>query len=84
MIQPPRRRPRASWPSRTPAQGPRRLPRLAGVAIKGVASIDETAGVSPGPRPEMVMMKAVAMAPTPIEAGSSQISISVAVRYLIG
>jgi hypothetical protein len=60
------------------------LAALAGVSIKGVASIDETAGGSPGPRPEMAMMRAVAAAPTPIEVGSSQISIAVAVRYLIG
>jgi len=60
------------------------LARAAGVAITGIASISESAAPLPYPvfRGEMAKM-AMADAPTPVETGVNEISITVVVSYVI-
>ena len=61
------------------------LASAAGVSITGVASINES--VSPIPYPMAYDARGVAAAPgvpTPVEAGSNEVSVTVTVVYLIG
>jgi uncharacterized protein YggE len=60
------------------------LASAAGVAITGVASISET--VSPTPYPVYYGARdvAAAEAPTPVQAGTNEVSVSVSVVYTIG
>ena len=62
------------------------LASAAGVSITGVASISETVAQPPYPIYYGAMDRAGALAaiPTPVQAGTSEVSITVAVVYLIG
>ena len=60
------------------------LASAAGVAITGVASISETASAVPYPVFYGAAMAAGKDSATPIEAGTSEVTISVTVVYLIG
>lgn len=63
------------------------LARAAGVTIKGVAAIAEQIGGGPlpplPPIPHALMARAES-APTPVEAGTTEVSVGVTVSYLIG
>jgi uncharacterized protein YggE len=61
------------------------LARSAGVAIKGVAAIAEDTGGAMPPMPLRAFALARAeAAPTPVEAGTTEVSVTVTVSYLIG
>jgi hypothetical protein len=62
------------------------LARAAGVAIKGVAAIAEDMGGGPMPPVPMraFSLAKSAEASTPVEAGTTEVSIHVTVSYLIG
>jgi uncharacterized protein len=60
------------------------LAALAGVRIVGVASISESGDVPMPPRPMMESFAAKRDMATPVEAGSTEISVGVTVAYLIG
>jgi uncharacterized protein YggE len=59
------------------------LTQAAGVSIKGVASIGEAVGGFAPPQPPVALMRAVAEA-TPVEAGTTEVTVAVTVSYLIG
>lgn len=59
------------------------LAAAAGVSITGVVSIAEGAGMTPPPIPRMARAMADA-APTPIESGTTEVTVSVTVVYAIG
>ena len=61
------------------------LAALAGVSIRGVASISESTDGPVPPRPMFAMaMARREAAPTPVEAGTTEVPIHVTVSYLIG
>jgi uncharacterized protein YggE len=59
------------------------LAAAAGVSIAGVVSIVEGAGMTPPPIPRLARAMAD-VAPTPIEAGTTEVTVSVSVVYAIG
>jgi uncharacterized protein YggE len=60
------------------------LAALAGVTVTGVASIAESVDDQPRPMMFATAMKARSMEATPVEAGTSEVRVTVTVGYLIG